>query len=165
MALPIPTPRRRRGAWLVLIIFVLAIGGVMAAKAPALNEPTQVQGLPSNSQSYQAAAIQAGLPQASSQPAFVVYQSTSGQPLVQATQESLQQNASKLAHAAATADPASESIVLGPLKVSKDGTVAVSTISIATAPDDNAVASRITALRAEAAKVTPSSMSVNSRSP
>ena len=161
MALPIPTPRRRRGAWLVLIIFVLAIGGVMAAKAPALNEPTQVQGLPSNSQSYQAAAIQAGLPQASSQPAFVVYQSTSGQPLVQATQESLQQNASKLAHAAATADPASESIVLGPLKVSKDGTVAVSTISIATAPDDNAVASRITALRAEAAKVTPSSMSVN----
>jgi len=161
MALPIPTPRRRRGAWLVLIIFVLAIGGVMAAKAPALNEPTQVQGLPSNSQSYQAAAIQAGLPQASSQPAFVVYQSTSGQPLVQATQESLQQNASKLAHAAATADPASESIVLGPLKVSKDGTVAVSTISIATAPDDNAVASRITALRAEAAKVTPSSVSVN----
>lgn len=161
MALPLPTPARRRGAWLTLILFILAIGGIMAVKAPTLNEPTQVQGLPSNSQSYQVATIQKGLPQASSQPAFVVYASKNKQPLSHAEQATLERNARQLAAAVSNTSPRSTSLVLGPLKVSRDGTVAVSTITVATAPSDTAVKSRVTALRAEASKITPNQLSVD----
>jgi len=150
--------RRSRGAFAVLLLALVATGGVMALKVAPSTEPSTVQGLPHTTQSWLVAQAQQSLPQAQSQPALVVVERRDGRPLTSADVHQLGTVGGALVGLVEHASPVSVARILSPLVVSPDGRVAFTSVSVSSVPNDNAVSTRVLALRHGLTKLVPADL-------
>ena len=140
-------PRTLRAALAVVIVFLVVVGGVLSAKTAAVTEPSAVSGLPHADQSWIVSQRQLTLPASSVEPAIVVFYHSSLTPLTSTEISLIGSRLPTYVQAIATAAPASNAYPLGRVIVSPDHTVALVSIAVSTSPSDNAVATRILALR------------------
>jgi RND superfamily putative drug exporter len=132
----------------VLLLFVVIVGGVLSLKTNSVSEPSAVSGLPHTDQSWIVSQRQAQLPASAIEPAIVVFYRTNHQRLTNKEVSAIRALSNVVSHAVALAAPTSNSYPLGPVSVSRDGRVAILSIAISSAPNDNAVSTRVLALRA-----------------
>lgn len=133
---------RRRGAWLTLLVAVLAAVGVFLVPKPAA-EPFRgaVAGLPDSYSSVRAEQLAAQLPSAAVQPAVVVLSRTDDGALTAADRAGIDAALPKLRELAVGGQ-------VPPAQVSDDGTVALLAVPMTTDGGDERVIEQVKALRA-----------------
>ncbi len=143
-----PVPRRMASAVATVIIAMVVVALVIGLRAPAVTQPSIVEGLPHSSQSWLAAQRLEQLPGANSEAAVVVYRRRDGRPFTTRQIEFLRALSAKLVTADESVAPTGRSRALGPLVLSPTSSVALASIAVSTAPNLNVVTNRIIAIRA-----------------
>ena len=142
-----PAPRRIASAGATVIVAAVVVAVVLGLRAPSVTQPSVVDGLPHSSQSWLAAQRVASLPGARTEAAVVVYRRVDGHRLSAGQLTTLRALSARLIAAEESVTPRSPSAPLGPLVLSPDGSVALASIAISTAPNLNVVTDRILAIR------------------
>ena len=143
-----PAPRRIASAGATVIVAVVVVAVVLGLRSPTLTQPSVVDGLPHSSQSWLAAQRIQTLPDARSEAAVIVYRREDGRRFSVGQLATLRAMSARLVAADEAVAPRSRSGSLGPLVLSPDGSVALASVAVSTAPNLNVVTERILAIRA-----------------